>query len=128
MARCNHNTYCHFAICQRVRDILASHQEREQHCVGDDVEKHGAEMAEDSCTRGTSLSLKSLVDEDRDDKDVDGADRRGFRRRKQAGVDAADGDDDQQQSRDRMRLARRLSAPAEGHLGRAVGKEPHRRH
>ena len=104
-------------LCHLLRDLLARHQEREQHRVGDDVEDHGAHAGRPQQHARHVLHRHVLVNEHRDDEGIDRAHRSGLGRRECARVDAAEHDDDQQQAP--YRLAERGEALAPARLRHA---------
>ena len=77
-----------------LRDLLGGHQVAEHHRVGDDVEQHRAHVGRVEQHLRHLRERHVLVDEHRDEERVDGAHRRRLGRREDAGVDAADDDDD----------------------------------
>ncbi len=94
-----------------LRNLLVRHQEREQHCVGDDVEDHRAHVGGAEQHLRHVAERHVLVHEHRDDEGIDRADRRGFGGREQAGVDAAEYDHDQKETPDRLAECREGLAP-----------------
>jgi hypothetical protein len=93
-------------IGDRLRDLLMCEQEREQHCVGDDVEQHGAHAGGGKEHARDGREGQIAVDVDRDDEGIDRAYGGGLCRREDAAIDAAHDDHNQGQAPDAIQKRR----------------------
>ena len=85
-----------------LRDALGGQHVREEQRVGDDEHQHHRHLAGVDEDAWHVLEADVAVDEDSDEKRVHGRHRRGFGRREDAAVDAAEDDDDQHQPPERL--------------------------
>ena len=98
-------------------DLLGGEQPGEHCGIGDDVEDHRAHGCRLEQHGGHVGELELLVHEHRDEEGVDRGDGGGFRRREQARIDAAEHEQDEEQSPEA--LAKRAPALAPAGAGHA---------
>ena len=87
---------------ERLWNLLARHQEREQDRVGDDVEDHRTHVRRGEEHSWYICEAQIAIDEHRDEESINRADCGRLRRREHAGIDAPEDQEYQQQAPDRV--------------------------